>query len=491
MISIPNIPSDIRTPGNFTDIDGSGANQSTQKRPHRVLLVGHRLSTGSVAPGVPTRILGKLDGDGYFAPRSQIAAMSRAYKAIDSKTPLFAMGLDNDAGTAASGKITFGGPATEAGFIPLYVGGERLDVPVAVGDAGDDIAASAELVFDARYGLPLLATQSIASGEEDELLFVCEWKGPSGNDIVIESCRLPSDKLPAGVTVAITAMASGATSPSLTAALAAFGDTQYDTIVVATNDDTSLDAVEAKLLTRFGPMVGLEGQAFVGFRGTKSAAVAYGEARNSPFTTIIPSAGSPKPVWLAATIAAALDAIETKADPGYPSNGLVMTGMVAPKPADTYDRDARDELLHAGVSTWKLDANGQPVLERLITTYQKDVNNSPDPTFLDLGTMRTLAYMRWNWNDRLTRKYGRFKLANDGTDFEPGRRIATPNTLRGEALAWGKEMERAGYLENFDQFKKDLLVERNGDDVTRLDTLLVPDIVNQLNIIASKFGFRL
>jgi hypothetical protein len=39
-------------------------------------------------------------------------------------------------------------------------------------------------------------------------------------------------------------------------------------------------------------------------------------------------------------------------------------------------------------------------------------------------------------------------------------------------------MEELGLVENFDQFKTDLVVERNASDPNRLDFLLPPDIIN-------------
>src|SRR5262249_28302405 len=130
------------------------------------------------------------------------------------------------------------------------------------------------------------------------------------------------------------------------------------------------------------------------------------------------------------------------------------------------------------------------IIERLISTYQKNALNVADATFLDVTTLRTLAYLRWSWNLRLLTKYPRHKLANDGTDFEPGQPIVTPSVLRAEALAWGLDMARAGLIENYEQFKRDLVVVRDAGDPNRVNTTLGPDLVNGLNIVATQFAFR-
>lgn len=46
-------------------------------------------------------------------------------------------------------------------------------------------------------------------------------------------------------------------------------------------------------------------------------------------------------------------------------------------------------------------------------------------------------------------------------------------------------------MENFDQYKADLIVERNKDDRNRVDVLSPPDLVNQFRIFAMKIGFVL
>lgn len=56
-------------------------------------------------------------------------------------------------------------------------------------------------------------------------------------------------------------------------------------------------------------------------------------------------------------------------------------------------------------------------------------------------------------------------------------------------MAWFREMEELGLVEGFDQFKRDLVVERNVSDPNRLDFLLPPDLINQLIVTAVKFQF--
>lgn len=106
-----------------------------------------------------------------------------------------------------------------------------------------------------------------------------------------------------------------------------------------------------------------------------------------------------------------------------------------------------------------------------------------DNSYLDSETLHTSAYVLRRLKSVITSKYGRHKLANDGTRFGPGRAIVTPAVIRGELGSTYRQMEREGIVENFDLFQQHLIVERNANDSNRLDVLFPPDYVNQLRVL--------
>jgi phage tail sheath gpL-like len=130
-------------------------------------------------------------------------------------------------------------------------------------------------------------------------------------------------------------------------------------------------------------------------------------------------------------------------------------------------------------------------VERLITTYQLNTQGIPDPSYLDVTTLRTLAYLRFSTRQRFALKFPRHKLADDGTQFSPGQAVATPSSLRLEYLALFRDWEFAGLVEGFEQFKDDLLVERDAGDPNRVNAQLPPDLINQLRVQATQIQFRL
>jgi phage tail sheath gpL-like len=114
-----------------------------------------------------------------------------------------------------------------------------------------------------------------------------------------------------------------------------------------------------------------------------------------------------------------------------------------------------------------------------------------DVSYLDIETMRTLAYLRFSVQYRITSRYPRHKLADDGTPIAPGQAIATPKTIRLELIALFMDWMDAGLAENLGQFKEDLIVQRNTSDKNRVDAIIPPDVINQFRVFAASLQFRL
>jgi len=164
---------------------------------------------------------------------------------------------------------------------------------------------------------------------------------------------------------------------------------------------------------------------------------------------------------------------------------------VPPAPADQLTQTERNTLLSDGVSTHTVGQDGNCYVERLITTYQTNALSVPDPSYLDICTMRTLAYLRYTLRARIALRFPRHKLANDGTNFSPGQAIVTPATIKSEIFSLFLAWEQAGLVEGFEQFKTDIIVERDANDVNRVNVQLSPDLMNQFRVFAGQIQFLL
>jgi len=102
----------------------------------------------------------------------------------------------------------------------------------------------------------------------------------------------------------------------------------------------------------------------------------------------------------------------------------------------------------------------------------------------------TLYRLRFQVRARISQKFPRHKLADDGNLIGPGNAVVTPKVIRAELISLAQDWIEAGLVEGIEQFKADLLVERDQADPNRINALIPPDLVNQLRFFASMIQFR-
>jgi len=102
-----------------------------------------------------------------------------------------------------------------------------------------------------------------------------------------------------------------------------------------------------------------------------------------------------------------------------------------------------------------------------LTSYKKNAQGVADNSYLDSETLHTSASVLRRLKSVITSKYGRHKLADDGTRFGAGQAIVTPAVIKAELCAVYRHLEREGMVENFAAFRDHLIVERHAHDPNR------------------------
>jgi phage tail sheath gpL-like len=488
-ISFNNIPSSLLVPFVAAEFDSSQAQQGPSLLPYRAIIFGQKTNAGTAAADTLVRApnLGAAIAAGGRG--SMIHRETIGWFALNKSTELWIGVLaDNAAGAAASGTIVVGGTATEDKPIALYFGGVRIVVGVSSGQAAAAIATNINAAIAAVLDLPITSTVSTAT-----VTATFRHKGQVGNSYDIRHSFIDGEVLPAGVTLTITQLSGGTTNPSLTNLIAAMSDLWFQIWTHPYTDVTSLTAIETELAARFGPLKSMGGLAVTSASGSFSTLASLGTGRNSAHSIIVAQPGPTPltpPMEFAAEVAA-LIAFYGANDPARPFQTLAMSNAIPTAETDQFDLTERDLLLHDGIATTLRAAGGVVQLERMVTTYQTNASGQPDAAYRDATTLLTLLYARFDWRNRMTTKYPRHKLANDGTRFGSGQAVMTPALGRAEALTWFRDMEELGLFEGLEQFKRDLVVERDATDPNRLNWLLPPDLVNQLIGRAASVRFRL
>ncbi|EPC7209770.1 phage tail sheath subtilisin-like domain-containing protein [Cronobacter dublinensis] len=601
-VSFDSIPSNIRVPLFYAEMDNSKANTAQTSAP--ALLIGQALEDAKIERNklvlMPTADQArKLCGQG-----SLLARMVDAYRRTDPFGELYVIAVSDPEGAAAVGEVTFSGSANASGAVSLYIGAKRIAGAVTSGDTALDAAQSLADAINADPDLPVLAsataitsdvkiteltvaptltvktgesagvdvtilpdnaTNKTLSWESDDtaiatvddngtvtgiaegaanvtamttdgsgLSGVCavtveqgevrsakrslkkatsaraaaevigakvtltaKYSGEAGNQIPLMLNyygAISGEEIPDGLTVSLSAMQDGAGVISLDNVIAAMGDEPFDFIGLPYNDAATLKQMGEEMNDTSGRWSWsrqLYGHVYTVKIGALTDLVAFGETLNDPHLTIAgyePKTQTAPEELLASRLGR--QAVFIRNDPARPTQTGEITGALPAPVGERYSMTERQSLLTHGIASSTVNS-GTLLIERDITTYQKNKFGVADNSYLDSETLHTSAYVLRKLKSIITTKYPRHKLANDGTRFGPGQAIVTPSVLRGEMCAAYREMELAGIVENFEVFKKYLIVERNAADPNRVDVLFPADYVNQLRVFALKNQFRL
>lgn len=498
-IQFNEIPLNLRTPGVFAEFDSSRAVSGVSIQPHDALLIGQKTSSGTATSGDVYAVRSKDEAVQLFGKGSQLAQMVASYKKVDSLSPVYCIGLsDNGSGVAATGSIEASGTATRAGQSVIRIGGRRIPVAITVGMTGatwETAALAALALYDEDLPVSYAGdTDTDAEGadeDEDKILFTAKNDGTPGNQIFLGVDIMEDEATPAGLTFVVTAMSGGATDSDYAAAVTAMAEDQYHTIAIAAQDATNVGLLVTELTSRWGAMRSIEGVCFISKYDTSANLTTYGNGFNSQCLVAVgaeKSAALPLP-WETAAMTAAISAVQAQVDPAVAMLGKSYAGAFAAHRGGRFTRAERNTLLTDGISTVRASSDGRLVTDRLITTYQTNALSAPDTAYLDLYLVRTLAAMRYSLRARVATKFANFKLADDGNEIT-GQNILTPRILKSEILALFLDWQDLGWVENFEQFKAELLVQRNGSDPNRIDAILPPDIINAFMVGAFRIAFQ-
>ena len=210
-MALPNLLSlNFLVPFVASKIDFSRAIRGLRGMPRRVLLVGHKLASGTGPLNTIATVSTETDAIALYGEGSLVLAMWRAAKANA------ALGLPIDViciapgggAVAASSAVTItmaGGTLGTSGEVMFYIGAQRLAFGAVATDTPATIAAKLAAAINAVPRLPV--TAAAAAGV---VTITAKWGGPTGNDISLVTLYYQDDRLPVGLTVTIPPMSAGA-----------------------------------------------------------------------------------------------------------------------------------------------------------------------------------------------------------------------------------------------------------------------------------------
>ena len=427
--------------------------QSTAE--HKVLFVGQMLTAGTATDGeLITEIENNNDEDTLFGQASMLAGMVRAAKKLNQETRFDAIPLDDATGTNATGSIAFSGTAGEDGTYTISIGSRvnyTFEITVTNTDTATVIGDALEAAVKANLDIPITASNSTGT-----VTLTCDHDGTYGNDFTLE---LQGEV--ASVTTVVTAMANGATDPTLTAIFDVIADERYQTIVWPGN--YGFTEITAELDSRFNVDNDvLDGVAISSLTDTFANLKTAGDAENSASLVILGNKlisdtlykgsglfelnteiaaqqaairalrltdGANIAQFIVSSATGSLDTIGGVALSSLPYFNTPVPDLPIIDIGKEFARDEIEDLIDTGVSVLTNNRTRTSVIfGEMVTTRKTDDASNPDTTFKFLNNVDTSVGIRELFFNNLKSRFVSSRLT--AGDLQPGRPMANAGLIR-------------------------------------------------------------
>jgi phage tail sheath gpL-like len=484
-LSIPQIPIVLRG-GVYIYQDNSQAVSGLYTDSFKILMFGQKLAGGTAAANTPVQVGSPAIAAQLFGFNSQLHVMAKRIfdQGFGAGLQLWAIAqVDAGGGAAAIGSYKFGGAVTAAGTLALYVGGERVQVGITVGQSLASIATAVQAAIAGIPG-PQYFAAAVDGADPTKVNLTALHKGLTYNAIDLRDSYFLGEQIPTGLTIVTVQPTGGATNPDLTNGIAAMGQVRWAKVVMPYMDTANLTLLTNEMFRRYGPMVQLEGMAHAWSNDTLSNLLTLGSNWNSPFLSIGGMQGMMAPAFALAARYAALAAVSAVADAPRQLRTLIMANELPPSPKDLFTDDANENLLQDGIATWTVGADGYVHNQRAVTTYKTNAQNILDPSYRDVETMEVLHAIRADIRGFVVSRFPNWKLADDGPGITSGQGIMTANFMKSALQTRGFLWAQNGWIEDYNGFVTALAVTRDNQDVDRLNALVKPNLINNFRTLA-------
>lgn len=480
-----NIPSGVIAPLLAFDVQSGGQFSSE----NRAIILGHGLSAGALAAGA-IALCGSVEQARYLAGRGSM--LESMFIRLRRSAPVQEIWLGHvaEVTTAEVRTITVGTVPAAGGQGVLSIAGEDVAVNIAAGasssDAATVLAAAINGYFNpvTKISLPFTASASSAV-----VTITARHKGTYATGIDIYVPVLEGANAFKGILTFATTTA-GAGTADVSTVLAAMGDDPFEVVVSAFGDDSNrkrLDDFHGNIAGRWSYLQQLYGHAFYPKRGTVSELTTSALAVDTWHTTMVPvltGMARPDYEFVAAYVGAIASYLDGGSDGRVSANqsGLVLVDMLPPRDRDYWpDFATRNSLLANGVSTWKVNNNGNVFIDKAIT-HQQTTNGVPDSALRDIQAIYQITYSLKYCRASLAFEFSNKAIVDDNPSNLDA--LVTPKDIRANLVNSIIKLATRGVLEASQQGIDMISVRRNPDNPNRVDMVLPMDRANPLDVFA-------
>lgn len=468
-ISFEKIGSSIRKPGVYAEFNARMATRNLPGNRQTTLIVGQKTAAGTVAVNTVTDVFSDYEAAVQCGFGSQVHRMVKAALKANPYANLSIVAVaDVAGGTLATWPVTAAGAPTAAGTFRLALNHHTLEVNVAITDTPTSVAAAIVTAVTALPDLPFTASNALGV-----VTLSAKNKGTVAN-----AFKVTTDGVVPGMTLVAGAVVPGATDPDITTALAAAFLGGHDQVVIPYRDAPNVTALRNHIDAVGSYAEKRWALGYVGSNGTLALANTFSASINHGF---ISNAWCRNTTTATMEIAAAYAAvIAATEDPALGFDNVEVKGISPPLVADRTSRTEEESVLYNGTTPLNVGPGERVQIVRAITTYTVNEAAVPDVAWLDITTARTMKYVAKVFIEDRGRRYARAKISD--------RLILA---MRDSGIILMRQLEELEIIEHVTDQLPNYIVERDAQDVSRINERIPVDVINALHVIAERFDLLL
>ncbi len=484
-INITGLPSNLLVPGQYVSIDNSLANSGSLTK--KVLIMGQMSdpSPNFTPKGERGKILQVFDlkkCEELYGKSSHLYHMISAYLNANPQVELHVLPIqDNPTGKQAKATITTIDDITKDTTYRLYIMDKQLDVLLSTGDTAIQIATKIIDVLNTS-DLPLKAE---VNSKNDKLIDITsEHKGEWCNDISMYANKDNTYQ------TTITPFMGGSNNPLIDDYLkGVISDDWYNWLVLPYTDTKTITDFSNFADERYGSKIQKGMRAFISFTSDDpNILMQKASVINSPHITIMGANSQQLPSVISAINCSAVSQIMAL-DPTITLHGTPLIGLNA----KSFNFDVRNSFLNKGISTYNILPDGRAELERQVLSYTENGEGQPDNSYLEIQIVETMEAMRYERNILISSTFKGYKVSKSDKDtYRAGNKVINPIMFKAFLLSYYKTtlINDKAWFEDYDNYKKTLVVEVNSKDHNRIDYQEQPTLIGRFEIGAGLSTFK-
>ncbi|MDR1250188.1 MAG: phage tail sheath protein [Treponema sp.] len=485
-IPFTQIPDILLVPGQYQEVDNSLAGSSGEIK--KTLIIAYKNAEGTAPAGTPVRALSDLKAAALFGFGSPAAILAKTFLDSNKIEECWVLPVAApETATPWQQTYTVAVATAMQGAAAISVNGVKIDAAaIAAGASAGEVAAAIVARINSELWLPIEAEAKDGGEFIVKSTVAGTWGNSSAVAIVSEA---------AGVTIAGASVTPGAQAANIQPLLKNLGNVRYHYFVCDFSDAANIAALGEELISRYGAMRQIGGRAFVALSGElggvsePGTVLAQAAAVNNPHIVLVPRMKNPQlpGEWAARWCAIACRILAD--DPAANTYDLTVTGLSS---GMEIDADARQNMLTAGIATYRLDATGNVLIERLATSYTENTDGGRDTSYLDIQVPETVDAVRTYINAEAKKRYKTWKLASTEENFGSGAKVMTAGIFRSFLceLYQALFIKEKRWCQDFDGYKNSLVVEVKSGSKTWLEYSHQPNLIGQFYIGAGLLQFK-